>query len=124
MRGGPALAYSASLYLIMEAASELPGDVRQVTMKQLDPGVKADIDAILIRLQRLQPTVQRTASRVYDEYLRANRVADGTHSYGRALSLILSPPLRDTLNHYTITERQPPKIHDPSAVNLPKSVSK
>jgi hypothetical protein len=119
MRGSPTLAYSASLYLIMEAASALPGDTRQVVMKQLDAGVKSDIDAILVRLQRGKPSVQRTASRVYDEYLRANRVADGTASYGRALSLILSPPLREALSTYTVTERHQ-KPHDPSAVNLPK----
>jgi hypothetical protein len=47
--------------------------------------------------------VQRTASRVYDEYLRANRVADGTASYGRALQLILSPAFRDALSSYSIT---------------------
>jgi Protein of unknown function (DUF3810) len=106
MRGSPSLAYSASLYLIMEAATALPLENRQVAMKQLDAGVHADIDAILVRLQRGQPTVQRTASRVYDEYLRANRVADGTASYGRALTLILSPPLRDALATYPVADHE------------------
>jgi hypothetical protein len=106
MRGTPSLAYSASLYLIMEAASGLPGENRQIAMKQLDAGVRADIDAILIRLQKGKPSVQRTASRVYDEYLRANRVADGTASYGRALSLILSAPIRDALSGYTVTDKE------------------
>ena len=50
--------------------------------------------------------MQRTASRVYDEYLRANRVADGTASYGRALSLILSSPLRDALASYPVVEQE------------------
>jgi hypothetical protein len=107
MRGSPQLAYSASLYLIMEAASALPGENRQAVMKQLDAGVRADIDAILLRLQRGKPVVQRTASRVYDEYLRANRVADGTASYGRALSLILSAPLRDAMSSYAVAGRDP-----------------
>ena len=107
MRGSPPLAYSASLYLIMEAASALPGENRQAVMKQLDAGVRADIDAILLRLQRGKPVVQRTASRVYDEYLRANRVADGTASYGRALSLILSAPIRDAMSSYAVAGRDP-----------------
>jgi len=107
MRGSPQLAYSASLYLIMEAASALPGENRQAVMKQLDAGVRADIDAILLRLQRGKPVVQRTASRVYDEYLRANRVADGTASYGRALSLILSAPIRDAMSSYAVAGRDP-----------------
>ena len=44
-----------------------------------------------------RPRVRRAASRVYDEYLKANRVQDGTASYSRALTLILAPPLRDAL---------------------------
>lgn len=107
MRGTPQLAYSASLYLIMEAASALPGDARQTVMKQLDAGVRSDIDDILRRLQKGEPVVQRTASRVYDEYLRANRVADGTASYRRALSLILSAPLRDALTKYAVPGPDP-----------------
>jgi hypothetical protein len=47
--------------------------------------------------------VQRTTARVYDEYLKANRVSDGTASYGRALTLILSPPFRDALSTYTVS---------------------
>ena len=81
-------------------------DVSLRELKQLDAGVRADIDAILLRLQKRQPTVERTASRVYDEYLRANRVADGTASYSRALSLILSAPIRDALASYTVTDKE------------------
>ena len=55
MRGTPQLAYSASLYLIMEAASALPSDARQTVMKQLDAGVRSDIDDILRRLQKGEP---------------------------------------------------------------------
>jgi hypothetical protein len=117
MRGTPQLAYSASLYLIMEAASALPGDARQTVMKQLDAGVRSDIDDILRRLQKGEPVVQRTASRVYDEYLRANRVADGTASYRRALSLILSAPIRDALTKYSVSGHdQRTTVTQPSGV--------
>jgi len=51
-----------------------------------------------MRLQK--PRVQRAAFQVYDQYLKANTVDDGTASYGRALTLILAPPLRDALNQY------------------------
>jgi hypothetical protein len=54
-------------------------------------------------MSKQSPDVQRTASRVYDEYLRANRVADGTASYSRALQLILSTKLKDALAGYTIS---------------------
>jgi hypothetical protein len=102
MKGGPALAYSASLYLIMEAVADLPAAARKLALSKLDEGVKKDLEMISRRIREQQkPRVQRAAFKVYDEYLRANQVEDGTSSYGRALSLILSAPLRDALNTYT-----------------------
>jgi len=100
MKGGPALAYSASLYLILEAAGALTGPARAKALVSLDEGVRADLAQIARRMSRQRPRVQRAASRVYDEYLRANQVEDGTASYGRALTLILSPKLREALNSY------------------------
>jgi hypothetical protein len=95
MKGDPALAYSASLYLIGEAGSNLPVPRWRALVGRLDPGVRTDLDAIAHRVARERPAVQRTASRVYDSYLRANRVDDGVASYSRALTLILSPKLHD-----------------------------
>ncbi|HEX5070867.1 MAG TPA: DUF3810 family protein [Vicinamibacterales bacterium] len=103
MRGGPTLAYSASLYLIMETAAAMPADARQGLMAHLDAGVRSDLDAIAERMKQEKPAIARTANRVYDQYLRANHVPDGTASYGRALSLILASPFRDALSAYTIT---------------------
>lgn len=100
MRGGPVLAYSASLYLILEAGGALPGEARSRAFASLDAGVREDLAQIAARMQEQQPQVQRAAFRVYDEYLRANQVEDGTASYGRALSLILSPPMRGALDSY------------------------
>jgi len=100
MNGGPALAYSASLYLIMQTQAALPMDIRAKVVARLDRGVRADLEAIAQRLEAEDPTVQRAAARVYDEYLRANRVEGGTASYGRALELILSPPIIDALGSY------------------------
>ena len=100
MDGTPDLAYSASLYLILEAAASLPADARRQAYASLSPGVRADLEAIGRRLQKQQPQVQEAASRVYDQYLKANRVADGTASYSRALRLILSAPIHDALDEY------------------------
>ena len=100
MQGDARFAYSASLYLIMEATAKLPAAEHRASWARLDPGVRSDIEAILERTRRQRPAVQRTTSRVYGEYLRANRVADGTASYGRALALILSPTLREALSSY------------------------
>lgn len=100
MRGGPVLAYSASLYLILEAGGALPAEARARAFASLDEGVKTDLQQIAERLQLQKPQVQRATMRVYDEYLKANRVADGTASYSRALTLILSEPLRNALDDY------------------------
>ena len=104
MKGDPTLGYSASLYVIMEAARAMPDAAREQAMARLDAGVRTDIDAIVARMSVQKPAVQRTTSMVYDEYLKANRVADGTTSYGRALSLILSPPFRDALANYSVSK--------------------
>ncbi|MEO8483557.1 MAG: DUF3810 family protein [Acidobacteriota bacterium] len=100
MKGGPSLAYSASLYLILEAGGALPPAARKQAFARLDPGIRSDFEQIAKRMQRQKPQVQRAAFRVYDEYLKANTVEDGTASYGRALTLILAPPLREALNQY------------------------
>jgi hypothetical protein len=100
MDGPPELAYSASVYLILEAGNALPPKAWREVSAKLDGGVTADLEALSRRLARQRPQVQRAAFRVYDGYLRANRVEDGVASYSRALSLILSPPLRDALSSY------------------------
>jgi hypothetical protein len=102
MKGGPSEAYSASLYLIAEAASALPEDEQIKALARLEEGVRLDLAAIAERTRDQNPAVRQTASRVYDEYLRANRVADGTASYGRALTLILARPFRDALSGYSL----------------------
>jgi hypothetical protein len=102
MHGPPALAYSASLYLVMEGAAALRGEARARAMSTLDAGVRADLEAIRQRLLRQQPEVRRATSKVYDQYLKANRVEDGTASYGRALTVILSEPLRSVLDSYPV----------------------
>ena len=100
MMGPSPLAYSGHLYLIMEGMAVLPPEQRRIALSRLDPGVRGDIDLVLARMRMQNPTVQRTASRVYDEYLKANRVEDGTASYGRALTIILSPQMRDVIDRY------------------------
>jgi hypothetical protein len=100
MNGPPDLVYSASVYLIVEGASALPRDAWRDLAGQLDPGIRADLEAMARRQARQRPAIRRTAFRAYDQYLRANRVDDGVASYSRALSLILSPKLREALSGY------------------------
>jgi hypothetical protein len=102
MNGGPDLAYSASLYLILEAAGALPASTRAEAYQGLDRGVRDDLAAIGERMRQQKPEVERVTAEVYDRYLKANRVDDGRASYSRALSLILAPPLREVLTSYRV----------------------
>jgi hypothetical protein len=100
MHGDASMAYSASVYLILELAAALPGSQWQEASRRLDPGVLSDVQAVFDRFRHTQPVVRRTATRVYDEYLRTNGVTDGVRSYGRALSLILLPRFRGWIRSY------------------------
>jgi hypothetical protein len=100
MNGPPALAYSASLYLIMQAGGQLRGDARSRALAKIDQGVREDFEKVRQRLVRQRPIVRQASSRVYNQYLKANRVDEGTASYSRAVSVILSEPLRAALKDY------------------------
>ena len=53
-------------------------------------GPRRDIQAITDRLQRGQlPFLRDAGWRVYDGYLRANRVEEGVRSYGQVINLVL-----------------------------------
>jgi hypothetical protein len=106
MNGPPHLAYSASLYLLREVGAALPDEMRADAFSRLDAGVRSDLVAIAQRLLQEQPTVQRAAYQIYDEYLKANRVPDGAASYARALSIVLAPPLHDALVNYRFAGRR------------------
>jgi hypothetical protein len=108
MNGTSATAYSASLYLIMEGVAALPPDDRRAAMQRVDPEVRSDLAKIAERMQRRQPVVQQAAERAYDGFLKANRVEDGTASYGRALTLILASPIYDALGSFRPNRRKPP----------------
>jgi hypothetical protein len=100
MNGPPALAYSASLYLVMEGGNQLRDEARSRAFARIDRGMREDFERIRHRLSRQQPQVRQASSRVYDQYLKANRVEEGTASYSRAVSVILSEPLRRALREY------------------------
>jgi hypothetical protein len=101
MTGPPALAYSASLFFIMEGGSQLRAEARAKAFAPLDAAVRSDFEAVRQRLLRQQPQVRQASSTVYNQYLKANRVEDGTASYSRAVNVILSAPLRDALRNYS-----------------------
>lgn len=81
--------YSAWLFLSRQLARPLPPAARERVWAALDDGPRRDLRAIAARLREAVPVVRRNARRVYDRYLRANRVAAGIASYGLVVDLLL-----------------------------------
>ena len=81
----PALRYSGWLALY----ELLPRSHREA-LPALAPQVAADLRAIDARLRRrYQPALAQAQERVYDRFLKANRVEEGIASYGLAVRLVL-----------------------------------
>jgi hypothetical protein len=90
VHGGPGPAYSAWLHLYWLIRAEVPAGERPALAEGLAEGPRADLEAIAARLRRGQVQSLRAASqRVYDGYLRANRVDEGIRSYGLVINLLL-----------------------------------
>jgi len=90
IRAGVPAQYSGWLSLYWQIGGEVGVDDRRRLWDAVAEGPRRDIQAISDRLQRGQlPFLQRASWRVYDKYLRANRVEEGIRSYGKVITLIL-----------------------------------
>jgi hypothetical protein len=75
--------------LYSEVASGLPRSDQPGA--ELAPGPRADLRAIAARVGReVQPRLSAAGWRVYDRYLKANRIEAGTASYANVVRLILA----------------------------------
>jgi hypothetical protein len=89
MQGAARDRYSAWLFLYDELAAALSAPTAKRIAGSLDAGPRADLLAIRARLQRnVNPTVALAGWRVYDSYLKANRIEEGTASYGGVVRLM------------------------------------
>ena len=90
VRGDVPSQYSGWLFLYWQIAGQLDAPERARLADMLDDGPRADLQEIAERLRRGQFPLLRTFSwRVYDRYLKANRVDEGVRSYDEVLTLIL-----------------------------------
>ncbi len=89
VNGGAPAAYSGWLYLYAQTLTALPAGDRVALVRALGPGPRADLTAVAERARRIQPVLRAVSWRVYDRYLKANRVEAGIASYDRALLLVL-----------------------------------
>jgi hypothetical protein len=82
--------YSGWLFLYEELSRAVGRNDRAVLAERLAPGPRADLRAIADRLQRqVNPAVSAAGWRVYDKYLKANRVQAGAASYADVVRLVL-----------------------------------
>jgi hypothetical protein len=88
IRSDAAGRYSGWLAAYQHALGALPRSDRR-TITTLDPGPLEDLRAMSARYARSSPAVRQAARGLYDEYLRANRVAEGIGSYDAVVKLML-----------------------------------
>jgi hypothetical protein len=90
MNGSPANAYSGWLFLYNELARAAPAKDRASLAERLASGPRADLRAIENRYRRdVNRRVSDAGWRVYDSYLKANRIEAGTASYDEVVRLVL-----------------------------------
>jgi hypothetical protein len=88
MRGDPLAQYSGWLSAYAHAVRALPRQERSA-VAPLGPGPREDLRTMIARYERSSAVVRRAAETVYDEYLRANRVAEGIGSYDAVVRLMV-----------------------------------
>jgi hypothetical protein len=90
IRADPPAQYSGWLFLYWQLLGELRASDRAELLPTLAEGPRQDLEAIADRLRRGQfPLLRDVSWRVYDKYLKANRVEEGVRSYSKVLTLIL-----------------------------------
>ena len=93
LAGDAASEYSAWLSLTPRLMRYQDSERQAAVWVSMDEGPLEDLRAIAARVSTVVPAVQRNASRVYDGYLRANRVDAGIASYGLVVDLVLGTRL-------------------------------
>ena len=95
VRGAAPQRYSGWLFLFSEVLSALSPEAAREIRALVADGPREDLRALRSRYEReVSPRVSSTGWRMYDGYLKANRVDAGTASYAEVVQLILGTALR------------------------------
>jgi hypothetical protein len=90
IRGAERDAYSGWLFMYGEALRAVIASERAALVAKLGDGPRRDLRAIRERIaQHVEPRVSAAGWRVYDSYLKANRVEAGAASYEQVVRLAL-----------------------------------
>ena len=82
--------YSGWLFLYGELERAVSGSDRAELADRLASGPRADVHAIIRRVQQqVSPRISSAGWRMYDQYLKANRVEAGAASYADVVRLVL-----------------------------------
>lgn len=96
LKADDASRYSAWLFLYWQLLGELDAATRVRVDSHLAARPREDIRAIAERMRRGRiQFLQEGSWRVYDRYLKANRVQSGVRSYGEVVTLILRARISD-----------------------------
>ncbi len=96
VRASPSDRYSGWLFLYQELLPSLAARDRAAVSSRLAPGPRLDLRASRDRLLRnVNPRVAAAGWRVYDSYLKANRVDAGAASYADVVRLVLGVEFRN-----------------------------
>jgi Protein of unknown function (DUF3810) len=88
--GNHQAAYSGWLFLYSHAAAALPPHTWREVDGRLAAGPRRDLAAIAARAKRASPVLSGAAWRVYDRYLKSQRVREGVASYNAVIQLVLA----------------------------------
>jgi hypothetical protein len=90
LRGAPSERYSGWLFLFGELSRAARDTDRTIVLARLAAGPLDDLRAIARRIQQqVSPRLSAAGWRVYDQYLKANRVEHGAASYAEVVKLVL-----------------------------------
>ena len=90
VRGTPPHRYSAWLFLYQELLPSIDRRDRGTVAARLESGPREDLRAIRERFARnVSPRLFAIGWKVYDSYLKANRVESGAASYAEVIRLVL-----------------------------------
>jgi hypothetical protein len=108
VQGSPAAQYSGWLFLYGETVAGLDRPARSDAAARLGVGPRTDLAAIRARLvAEVSPGMRIAGWRVYDQYLKANRLDAGVDSYAHVVELVLGVRFGPGWAPQTLVPRQP-----------------
>jgi hypothetical protein len=114
LQADPGSRYSGWLALFHDAVAQLPAPEQRRLIAMLEPGPRADRQAIITRLQSRSEPLSRASWEAYDRYLKAQGVREGVQSYSRVIQLLLGSGALDP-------SASPAVVKSPAQEGLPGS---